>query len=296
MQTLDQIVVGDDFNLQPNAPGAATLQGVIDSAGGYFNVTGAAVYVRLQFGRAGQGVWTKETRVPIGGGILAKGTSGIAFRNAVAGQAATVDAALAERSEPAVQIAATGQAAAASTVGPSIVTVLPASPTDGEEVILTDNVASPTFAWTCQWVAAANLWIVTGGSPAESQVDTSESRNSIAYGNCATVGPTFTTPAAGFYELAYGCNANVNSAVNNAQFMAPVFSAAAAADADAAQVVNGDVGANFAGSLRATIMRTRRFTIAKGFVVTMQYRQGTAAANSPVSNRWLTALPIFLTP
>lgn len=121
MQTLDQVVVADDFNLQPNAPGAATLQDVIDSAGGYFNITNAAVYVRLQFGRRGQGVWTKETRVPIGGGILAKGTSGIAFRNAVAGQAATVDAALAELSEPAVQIAATGQSALPASTGMKLV-------------------------------------------------------------------------------------------------------------------------------------------------------------------------------
>ena len=105
MKKLVNVSCGDSYT------DAASILGVIDSAGGYFNISGADVFMRLLWGPSGQQKTTDEVHVPVGGGVLAAKTAGVQFRNFAAGSVATVSAALAEKTEPPIQIAATGVSA-----------------------------------------------------------------------------------------------------------------------------------------------------------------------------------------
>lgn len=178
------------------------------------------------------------------------------------------------------------------TGGSDPVTSLPASPFDRQQVLLVDDVTAPTYAWLMQYesgIADANKWVFLGGSPASSEVATSEARNSAAYGDTATV-HSLTLPRAGVYEFEYGFRGEVDTGENNAQYMSPKYGAAEAVDGDAVIVTNvvGVAGQHF-----WVASRRKRFTVAAASqVVTMRYRQGTAHASSPVSDRWLKVLPV----
>jgi len=89
--------------------------------------------------------------------------------------------------------------AAAAGGTPPLVTAIPGSPTDGQEIIFTDSLTAPTYQWHLKYVAAkaTNKWICVGGPPKLVRVETSESITSATYGDTATVGPSFTLPRAG---------------------------------------------------------------------------------------------------
>jgi len=102
VQILDSVTCGDDYTA------AATLSGVFASNGGYFNVSGADVYMRLEYGSFGDLSVTREVHVPPGNGLLYPGTSGVAFRNYTPGNFATVSAGISEHVEPAFALSASG--------------------------------------------------------------------------------------------------------------------------------------------------------------------------------------------
>jgi len=129
MRKLDNVICGDGYTT------AATISDVIGSSGGYFSIVNNDVYMELQYGQQGQTNFTDEIHIPAGGGVLVPGTTGVRFRNYIAGRNATVSAALAEKSEPAIQINATGVASTSGIITPA--TSLPLSPTDGQQAILT---------------------------------------------------------------------------------------------------------------------------------------------------------------
>lgn len=195
---------------------------------------------------------------------------------------------------PKVIIPSVATAATATTIAPA--TTLPASPTDGQQAILVDSTSAPTYAWLCQWNAAAAKWIFLGGSPQSAEVNTAEARNNTAYGDCATV-HSLTLVRAGVYEMTYGAQFEVDTAKNNVWFMSPKFSAAEAVDADAATVSNSiNGGATMSGSALWTSVRTRRITVAAAAqVVTMRYKQGTASTTNRVQNRFLKVIPVTVT-
>jgi len=90
---------------------------------------------------------------------------------------------------------ATGQTPPAVTGGGGasvqVVTTLPASPTDGLEVILVDSLTLPTYAWHLKYQAGiidANKWVYVGGSPLEHDITAAEVTNSATYVDLATVG------------------------------------------------------------------------------------------------------------
>lgn len=108
VQILDNVPVGNGYTR------AATIENVQQSAGGYFSVTGADVYIELQWAgqqSQGQNQWTREVRAGPGNGTLYRGTTGVRFRNAVAGNVATVSASLSERAEPVLALTASGSVA-----------------------------------------------------------------------------------------------------------------------------------------------------------------------------------------
>lgn len=117
MLKLDNVAVGDDYTA------AATLEDVYASTGGYFAVYNADCFVELQYGRHGQEWWTNEVRAPIGNGVLAPGTIGVRFRNAVAGSTATVSAALSAEAEPPLAIVAGGNSQSPTLAGASSIPI-----------------------------------------------------------------------------------------------------------------------------------------------------------------------------
>ncbi len=109
MQQITQVSCGDQYTA------AATLSEVFNSSGGYFSIAGNDAFVELQYGQLGQFNTTNEAPVPVGNGILQAGTTGVRFRNLVAGSPAVVTAALYAEDEPALIITAGGLASPSST-------------------------------------------------------------------------------------------------------------------------------------------------------------------------------------
>jgi hypothetical protein len=170
-----------------------------------------------------------------------------------------------------------------SAVGIAPAVTLPSSPADGQQAILVDSLTVPTYSWLLQWSAAAARWLYIGGASASSEVDASEAvvATFTNYQDLTTVGPQFTAPRAGVYELSYG-------AVGQEQtYMSPKIGAAATSDNDRTQVVTGS-------SATMSVSRARRKTLAQGDLVKLQYRSADANARTFV-NRWLKVLPVGLT-
>lgn len=79
-----------------------------------------------------------------------------------------------------------------------LVVGLPASPYDGMEVILTDSLTAPTYAWRmryCAGIADAYKWVCLGGTPKLVRVETDYPANAILSTN---------VPNAGYYNLGNG--------------------------------------------------------------------------------------------
>lgn len=170
-----------------------------------------------------------------------------------------------------------------SAVGIAPAVTLPSSPADGQQAILVDSLTVPTYSWLLQWSAAAARWLYIGGAPASSEVDASEAlvATFTTYQDLTTVGPQFTAPRAGVYELSYGAIAQEQT------YMSPKIGAAATSDNDRAQVATG-------ASNNVSVARTRRKTLALSDLVKLQYRSTDANARTFV-HRWLKVLPVGLT-
>jgi hypothetical protein len=92
---------------------------------------------------------------------------------------------------------------------PAVVTSLPASPLDTQQVILCDNASNPTWQTLCQWSQAANRWMLLGSplvgyNEATADVSTTGALVAVLYT------PTFTVPACTiqceFYAPSYTTN------------------------------------------------------------------------------------------
>lgn len=98
-------------NAYPPTPGSgASLAQVWNSRGGWFSVTGAGAYVKLQYGGLGAEHWTDE--ILLGAGafvVLPPNCIGMQFRNSVANAIATVTAQIAQGDEPPLAISSIGQ-------------------------------------------------------------------------------------------------------------------------------------------------------------------------------------------
>jgi len=89
-------------------------------------------------------------------------------------------------------------------------TALPGSPADGREHVLVDSLTAPTYMWHLRYNAGAtgpNKWEFIGGTDLLLLNTTAEAITSGAgaWGDTATVGPTFTAPRAGAYKAVAEC-------------------------------------------------------------------------------------------
>jgi hypothetical protein len=276
VRILTNVTVGDQYT------DAATIQNVIASNGGYFLVANNDVFMELQYNIQGQLHWTQEIHVPTGSGQIYPGTTGIRFRNFVAGSAAILSAALSEQQEPAISIGASG---VANTGGsglsiPAPVLVLPAAPADLSLAILTDNLGTPTYNWLFQWVNAASKWMFIGGSPKVVQVNTGQSDSS---GNPIDItGCNFTLPRSGVYDTWYtsqkdsGNSSNYLQLLNNGVILPSQPSIFGS-------TTRGSISAAFAG-----------ITCVSGQLLKMQFHSD-AGFTAEVGLTTLSILPVYVT-
>jgi hypothetical protein len=172
-------------------------------------------------------------------------------------------------------------------VSPQLVTSLPPSPIDGQEVYFLAD-ATNGVVWHLRYRAAAAgsyKWEFVGGSPLIHQIDTDEGGTTTAYADFATVGPQLTTPLAGDYVAEYGAlSYQTVASVDN--YYTPKLGGAATNDVDTAL-------ATFTGTSKLVVhQRTRRFNaLAASTLIKMQFKMSAGNAGS-FRNRWLTITPV----
>lgn len=112
----------------------------------------------------------------------------------------------------------------------SLVTALPSSPVDGQEIILTDSLSAGTYHWHLRYVAArsSNKWVFIGGSPFSALIATSESMTATSYQAMTTPGPSVAVPVAGDYIVEHGALFTVSNTI----FMSYDIGATGAVDVD----------------------------------------------------------------
>ena len=201
MQKIDSVSCGDEFTA------AATIADVLGSSGGGATVSANDAFVAVQYAPArGQTIWTNEVHAPQGGIILAPGTTGVRFRNYVAGKVAVVSANLSFPREPPITFTAAGTATSPTVnfLGRFTQTTWPpASAADGDVAYYFNTSWQAGFLMV--YVASANHWTIYNSDPSSyaEVVGTGTSGDIIA--------PVFAT--AGTYTLAmYGQAQNSGAA------------------------------------------------------------------------------------
>lgn len=177
-----------------------------------------------------------------------------------------------------------------SVITPS--TTLPATPEDGQQAILVDSTAAPSWAWLMQYSLAAGEWIFIGGSPASSEIVNTEGTSSTSYADLATVGPSFQVPYAGVYEIEYGAwGIGKSSGVWGSDWVTPKVGAAAASDDDSIQGAG-----TTSGNTQISSSRKIRKTAGKNDVIKLQYRISGSPGPAQFARRFIKVTPVTITP
>lgn len=168
MPVINARAVADTYPDQGNSSGAIISE-VFNSRGGWFSVASAAVFVELQYGPHASSYWTEEVEVGVGAfAYLDAKCTGLRFRNAVAGQAATVTAQIAQGDEPPLSIVALGTISVATvanvtrtifTAGLQVPYTLP----NGCKVILVECVGSGGGGGGVNVALAGQVAVAGGG-------------------------------------------------------------------------------------------------------------------------------------
>lgn len=166
-----------------------------------------------------------------------------------------------------------------------VVTSLPVSPQDGEEVrLVVDDGVGGVF-WNLRYRAnepdATRRWKFLGGSALFSEVTTLEGTASTSYTELATSGPGIRIPLPGDYDISIGCMAFPGAA--GIAYMSYQVDATAASDDDACRL--------HVTATQGSITRTRRKTELPGPVdIVARFR--TTAGTSQWQERWMSITPI----
>jgi hypothetical protein len=165
-------------------------------------------------------------------------------------------------------------------------TTLPASPVEGQEAILVDNVTTPTYVWRFRWVSAASKWFFIGGSPlANENSGTNTLTNQASY-VALSVTPTITLPRAGRYDFTFG----VGQHPCGSQNIAVAIRSPNITPADADCVLGNQSTGAYVSTCRSIYNRVG----AAGDVVTLYYK-GASANGWNLGIMHLHAIPIYVT-
>jgi hypothetical protein len=168
---------------------------------------------------------------------------------------------------------------------PPLVTALPGSPVDGQEIILTNSLTAGTYSWHLRYVAAraSNKWVFVGGSPMFDEITTAQGTASATYVALTTAGPSLTIPVAGDYLVEIGCNGAVTTATT--VWMSYAIGATAAVDADAADSF-------IHGTRSSDIVRERKkLAIPAATVLAARYRSD-GSNTGTFKNRKMRVTPV----
>lgn len=160
---------------------------------------------------------------------------------------------------------------------PAIVTSLPGSPVDGQEVVYAADATNGIY-WLLKYVAAmagSYKWVYLGGDALMALVDTSQTTTSATYIDLATVGPSVTVPLAGDWRIEYGARIGDGN-------MSYAIGGTAASGNDALVGVSGN------NSHAAGIRRHNAIAASTAFVSKYMANAGTAT----FSRRYIRATPI----
>jgi len=183
-----------------------------------------------------------------------------------------------------------------STGGVSLVSVLPGAPSDGQTVVYTDSLTTPTFTWQLIYVQAVSKWCFIGGIPKRAFDGTAKTSGAVSGGGYSgtwadvespgvssitlpNIGGTFQVTAELFNTI--GC-----ASANGFYFaVAPKFGAAPTQISDSltADAVTHDNGVEHAS-------RTYVVTMVATDVVKFQFQNANRAAQTKM--RALSVIPL----
>lgn len=165
--------------------------------------------------------------------------------------------------------------------GATLVTTLPGSPTDGDEVILVDSLTAPTYAWRMKYVSGITgtyKWLFIGGSPISVQTLAGNTQSGGSGQADLTGGPSLTLPRAGVYDVEYAAAGYATVSGEMRLYL----------------MINNVLISNLferdAGSFGA---RVRHTAAAASHVVKIQY-SNTAGSSATFYERVLSATPVQL--
>lgn len=171
--------------------------------------------------------------------------------------------------------------------GSAVVTALPGSPTDGQEInYLADAVNG--IVWHLKYRAAsasAYKWEYVGGPPLSAEVAAQQTTSNGAYADLATVGPSITLPLAGDYDVEHGCYVQTSATADTAGYMSYSIGATGAVDAD------GIIGyGGTAANVGQNVFRRQRKAALAAVTLVAKYRKG---GGSPLFQyRRIAATPV----
>jgi len=187
-------------------------------------------------------------------------------------------------------------------LGYAEVTSLPASPVDGDKIILTNPATAPAESGRFRLQRKAGVWVYNGGTPAFVQKDAMAGAITATGGVVApSDGAMQLTLTPGVWEIEWGCNffrpvsspAGVSATTQPQGAGLPTLASPGAPNNECLLYFPGfGTGAGFASFL--PVSRKRRFTLTSvgGSVIAEAY----TAINGTISpmHRWMTAIPVKL--
>jgi len=166
-----------------------------------------------------------------------------------------------------------------------LVTTLPATPFDGQEVVYVDSLTAPTFAWRLRYVAGKTPypWVFVGGSSLFAEVTTSEAIAGATY--AGPTGPNVAVPLAGEYAVTIGCRVDTTDATVAVLYMSYDVGATGANDNDALiWAKDNTVNARYGG-----LSRERVKVLAAPATLAARYKKSAGATN--LADRWMRVTP-----
>lgn len=187
----------------------------------------------------------------------------------------------------------TSAATAGLAAKPTLVTSLPTSPTDGQEVYyLAESVSG--VVWHLRYRAAATgpyKWEYVGGSPLYANVFANEgggSGTANVWSNLATVGPSVVAPLAGDYRARFGSMWNAQSTSSAGKV------GIAKGDTDPVLPIAMGVHTNYgnASDTAEMMLLAEAVVPGVGVGVAMRLRYNRQSTTTSFNERWLSVHPV----
>jgi hypothetical protein len=184
-------------------------------------------------------------------------------------------------------------------LGVPLVSVLPATAVEGDEVYFDANPAQGVI-WHLRYDASigdGNKWEFLGGAPIHTDVVASSTTNSTTFADLASgPGPSVVAPLKGLYNVEHGAQLTTSPSVaGNTAYQAYAAAGSGIVANDGMSVL---VGANGVVNMSATMSRARQalLTVAGDTVVTKYRSSSTNPGVITANYRWIRIWPVRVGP